>query len=77
MYDAKREGFNPQVHGLTANTSNAEDNTDDLLDLLSNGFKLYHDGGGLNASGGNYIFMAFAEAPLVGGTGGGVPCTAR
>ena len=62
MYDAKREGFNPQVHGLTANTSNAEDNTDDLLDLLSNGFKLYHDGGGLNASGGSYIYMAFGQS---------------
>ena len=75
MYDAKREGFNPQVHGLTANTSNAEDNTDDLLDLLSNGFKLYHDGGGLNASGGTYIYMAFAENPLVGTNN--IPATAR
>ena len=74
MYDAKREGFNPQVHGLTANTSNAEDNTDDLLDLLSNGFKLYHDGGGLNASGGTYIFIAFGQS-LVGSNN--VPCTAR
>ena len=78
MYDAKREGFNPQVHGLTANTSNVEDNTDDLLDLLSNGFKLYHDGGGLNASGGSYIYMAFSEEPLVANSGtDGVPATAR
>ena len=75
MYDAKREGFNPQVHGLTANSTNAEDNTDDLLDLLSNGFKIYHDGGGLNASGGNYIYMAFAENPFVTSTG--IPTTAR
>ena len=75
MYDAKREGFNPQVHGLYANGTNAEDNTDDLLDLLSNGFKLYHDGGGLNASGGTYIFAAFASNPFVTSTG--VPATAR
>ena len=75
MFDAKREGFNPQVHGLYANGSNAEDNTDDLLDLLSNGFKLYHDGGGLNASNGTYIYMAFAENPFVTSTG--VPATAR
>jgi len=75
MYDAKREGFNPQVHALYANGNNAEDNTDDLLDLLSNGFKLYHDGGGLNASGSSYIFMAFAENPFVSSTG--VPATAR
>ena len=75
MYDAKREGFNPQVHALYANGTNAEDNTDDLLDLLSNGFKLYHDGGGLNASGGTYIYMAFAENPFVTSTG--VPACAR
>ncbi len=75
MFDAKREGFNPQVHGLYANLNNAEDNTDDLLDLLSNGFKLYHDGGGLNTSGGTYIYMAFAEAPLVGSNN--IPATAR
>ena len=75
MYDAKREGFNPQVHGLYANLTNTEDNTDDLLDLVSNGFKLYHDGGGLNASGGTYIYMAFAEHPFVSSTG--TPVTAR
>jgi len=75
IYDSKRDGFNPQVHGLTGNTTNAEDNTDDLLDLLSNGFKLYHDGSGLNTSGSEYIYMAFAEAPLVNSNG--VPCNAR
>ena len=75
MYDAKREGFNPQVHALYANGSNAEDNTDDLLDLLSNGFKLYHDGGGLNASGSSYIFMAFASNPFTTSTG--IPACAR
>ena len=75
IYDSKRDGFNPQVHGLTANTNNAEDNTDDLLDLLSNGFKLYHDGSGLNTDGSAYIYMAFAESPLVNSNG--VPCNAR
>jgi len=75
IYDSKRDGFNPQVHGLTANTSNAEDNTDDLLDLLSNGFKLYHDGSGLNTDGSAYIYLAFAESPFVNSNG--VPCNAR
>ena len=75
IYDSKRDGFNPQVHGLTANTNNAEDNTDDLLDLLSNGFKLYHDGSGLNTDGSEYIYMAFAEAPLVNSNG--IPNNAR
>ncbi len=75
IYDSKRDGFNPQVHGLTANTSNAEDNTDDLLDLLSNGFKLYHDGSGLNTNGSEYIYMAFAESPFVNSKG--VPNNAK
>ena len=75
IYDAKREGFNPQVHGLYTNSTSAEDNTDDLLDLLSNGFKLYHDGAGLNADGGTYIYMAFAESPFVNSKG--VPNKAR
>jgi hypothetical protein len=78
MYDSKRDGFNPKVHGVTANTSNAEDNTDDLLDLLSNGFKLYHDGSGLNANGSTYIYMAFAENPFVANDSGtAVPVVAR
>ena len=75
IYDSKRDGFNPKVHGVTANTSNAEDNTDDLLDLLSNGFKLYHDGSGLNTDGSAYIYLAFAESPFVNSNG--VPCNAR
>ena len=75
IYDSKRDGFNPKVHGLTANTNNAEDNTDDLLDLLSNGFKLYHDGSGLNTNGSAYIYMAFAESPFTNSNG--VPNNAR
>jgi hypothetical protein len=37
------------------------------LDLLSNGFKLRASDGGINGSGGTYVFMAFAEHPF-GGT---------
>ena len=60
---------------IIKNTNNAEDNTDDLLDLLSNVFKLYHDGSGLNTDGSEYIYMAFAEAPLVNSNG--IPNNAR
>ena len=35
------------------------------------------NGTSTNKSGDTFIYMAFAEAPLVGGTGAGVPCTAR
>ena len=34
-----------------------------ILDLLSNGFKLRGNWNSSNASGGTYIYMAFAENP--------------
>ena len=45
------------------------------IDFLSNGFKLRNDDNAENASGNNYIYMAFAEAPLVNSNG--VPCNAK
>jgi len=45
------------------------------IDFLSNGFKLRGTGVETNASGGTYIYMAFAEAPFVNSNG--VPCNAR
>ena len=47
----------------------------DGLDFLSTGFKVRQATNGLNASGGDYVFMAFAEQPLVGTNN--VPATAR
>jgi hypothetical protein len=66
--DNKRVGYNVDNNELFANLSNAED-TNDVLDLVSNGFKLRHTAGRHNTSGGTYIYMAFAEAPLVGSNG--------
>jgi len=43
------------------------------IDFLSNGFKQRNDFSAINASGGSYIYMAFAEEPLVGDN----PATAR
>ena len=45
------------------------------IDFLSNGFKCRNADVAQNASGSNYIYMAFAEAPLVNSNG--VPCNAR
>ena len=45
------------------------------IDFLSNGFKLRNDDNAENASGNNYIYMAFAEAPLVNSNG--VPCNSK
>ena len=75
MYDNKRTPFNLMNKRLLANTSGAEDTSaDNGIDFLSNGFK-WKTGSGWNASGGSYIYMAFAENPLVGTNN--VPATAR
>jgi hypothetical protein len=73
MHDNKRVPFNSNNKTLYANLNNAEATED--FDMLSNGFKLRESGGGYNASGGTYIYMAFAEHPFVSSKG--VPVTAR
>jgi hypothetical protein len=86
MKDNKRSGtaalqnfgqMNPnQTQHPSANNSNAENKASAFAtDILSNGFKLRGTDAGLNQSGESYIYMCFAEAPLVGTNN--VPCTAR
>jgi len=74
IFDNKREGYNVDNDPLVANSSNAE-GTSDMIDLLSNGFKLRTTSEAVNESGETYIYMAFAEAPFVNSSG--VPCNAR
>ena len=70
-------GFNIHSRIIEANGSGAEQSvgTDQGLDFVSNGFKIREDNANLNGSGATYIYMAFAEAPLVGSNN--VPATAR
>ena len=76
MYDNKRNTFNTTTsQRLRANTNAAEGASGSEVDLLSNGFKVHGSDGEINGSGATYIYMAFAEAPLVGSNN--VPCTAR
>ena len=63
MYDAKRIGYNTANYYVYAQGINA-DGTDIPFDILSNGFKRRSTGGSANASGGTYIYMAFAEQPF-------------
>ena len=75
LIDNKRLGFNPDQNDLRPNLSNAE-GSDETFDFLSNGFKVRttsNDFGG--GSGATYIFMAFAEVPLVGSNN--IPALAR
>ena len=75
LYDNRREGYNQTNDYLNPDNSNAEGGGDNYLDLLSNGFKTRVASQSINVSGASYIYMAFAEAPLVGSNN--VPCTAR
>jgi hypothetical protein len=63
MHDDVRIGYNAANYHLLANSSSAEF-TDIAIDLLSNGFKPRGTSGTENASGGTYIYMAFAENPF-------------
>jgi hypothetical protein len=77
MFDIARADV-PNANGndqvIYSNSSDAElSSTTREIDLLSNGFKCRATGGDINASGGSYIYMIFAEEPLVGDN----PATAR
>ena len=72
IIDNKRDPDNVTQKELYPSTNDAEGSAD-RMDLLSNGFKLRSSGSPVND--GEYVYMAFAEAPLVGSNN--VPCTAR
>jgi hypothetical protein len=78
MRDTARDTYNVGQNYLDASSSGAEGSgTPAYLDYLSNGFKLTNTSAsdGINASGGTYIYMAFAENPFV--LTDGTPVTAR
>jgi len=72
LFDNKRLGYNVDNEELRPSAADVEQ-TDDRLDILSNGFKIRLAGAGFNASGDTFIYMAFASEPLVGDN----PATAR
>jgi len=63
LQDNIRDPHNPVDKYLLASQADAEGTTL-YFDFLSNGFKLRTLTGASNASGGTYIFLAFAEAPF-------------
>ena len=77
IFDSKRLGYNVDNNGVRPNTNGAEA-TDDDLDILSNGFKLRGSGNDVNKNNATFLYMAFAEEPLVANVGAnGIPNTAR
>jgi len=79
LFDNNRSssgGSNLIQQYLYPNLNDAEDSDATRgIDFLSNGFKQRNDFSAINASGGSYIYMAFAEQPLVGTNN--IPATAR
>ena len=73
--DANFDG-NPVNILNQVNASNAESNASTRsVDYLSNGFKIRQNTAAWNTSGNTFIYMAFAENPLVGTNN--IPSTAR
>ncbi len=73
MFDNKRLGYNPDNNFVYAN-KNFATNDADIIDLVSNGFKMRSSGNTSNRAE-KFIYIAFAEAPLVGSNN--IPCVAR
>ena len=74
IVDNKRLGYNGANNRLYTDDAAAESTTQ-TMDILSNGFKMRTTNNLVNASGSNYIGIAFAENPFVTSTG--IPTTAR
>ncbi len=76
MYDNKRNPFNLTTsQRFRANDTQADTASNSEVHFFSNGFKVHGSDGEINGSGAKYIYMAFAEAPLVGTNN--IPATAR
>jgi len=59
--DNKRNTYNPLNRNIYANLNN-DDGVTERGDFLANGFKIRQNGTTVNASGGTYIYMAFADS---------------
>jgi hypothetical protein len=74
IFDNKRDGYNPDNNRLYSDSSTTESTTD-VIDLLSNGFKVRDTNTWLGSSGASFTYMAWAHAPFVNSKG--VPANAR
>jgi len=76
VWDNRRLGYNADNYHMRINETNYAEAAK-KVDQLSNGFKIYETDTAINASGGSYIYMAFADEPLVANVGASIPATAR
>ena len=63
VFDTSRDPYNATTYGLIPNSSGTDTSYTGWGDILSNGFKIRRTDGAWNASGGTYIYAAFAENP--------------
>ena len=76
IFDNKRNTFNVTDAKLRADESSAENvNSGKTIDIVSTGVKIRSSDEEFNASGGTYVYMAFAESPFVNSNG--IPNNAR
>ena len=64
LHDTARDTYNVLTGRLFPNTSGAESTNINVMDVLSNGFKLRTNDTSWNASGGTYVGFAWAESPF-------------
>jgi hypothetical protein len=65
MWDSLRPGYNIIGGSISANSDAVENTASEVVDLLSNGFKIRGDSAfGFNADGAEVIGFAFAEHPF-------------
>jgi len=76
VLDNKRNTSNPEDKYLLPDTTGTSA-TYTFFDYISTGFKIRSTGGGHNGNGDSYIYMAFAQNPLVANVGQSIPATAR
>jgi hypothetical protein len=76
VLDNKRNTYNVEDKYLLPDTTGTEA-TYTFFDYISTGFKIRSTGGGHNGNGDSYIYMAFAQNPLVANVGQSIPATAR
>ena len=74
IYDNKRIGYNYNNYRIATNLPQTEESNLNI-DIYSNGFKARSTDADVNENAKTYIYMAFAEEPLV--STNGTPATAR
>ena len=79
LHDIKRTQYaQPINHRISPNVSIVEQTRDMKgFEFFSNGFRPNNANGDYNDNGEQYIYMAFAEEPLVANVGNSIPATAR